>query len=186
MLDKTTLGKRIKKVRESRHLTLKNIEAEARISATHISEIERGKTSPTLGALVRIAKALGKEPAYFMEDEDLGEISLVTAENRIQESLPQHVGTIERLTASIPGGRLQSCIIKLDAGKTYQDTHEHRGNEAVTVLKGQVLFTVAGDQHAIERGDSIFYDASEPHNFANTSPTEPAILFWACSERNVT
>lgn len=186
MLDKTKLGKRIKKVREGQHLTLKNIEAEARISATHISEIERGKTSPTLGALVRISRALGKEPAYFMEEEDLGDISLVTSENRIQESLPQHVGTIERLTASIPGGRLQSCIIKLDAGKTYQDTHAHRGNEAAAVLSGQVLFTVAGEKHVIETGDSIFYDASEPHCYANVSVTEPAIIFWACSERNVT
>ena len=59
MLDKAELGSRIKKTREAKHLTLKSIEASAGISATHISEIERGKTSPTLGALLRIAGALG-------------------------------------------------------------------------------------------------------------------------------
>ena len=77
MDDRSELGKRVKKVRESMHLTLKNIEARAGISATHISEIERGKTSPTLGALIRISKALGKEPAYFVEENDLSDASVV-------------------------------------------------------------------------------------------------------------
>jgi len=53
MISKAEIGRRIKKVREEKHLTLKNVEAKAGISATHISEIERGKTSPTVGALMR-------------------------------------------------------------------------------------------------------------------------------------
>jgi len=186
MLDKTKLGKRIKKIREGKHLTLKNIEAEAGISATHISEIERGKTSPTLGALIRISKALGKDPAYFIEDEDLGDTSLVTVENRIQESLPDGQGTLERLTSSIPGGRLQGCVIRLNAGKTYQDTHQHHGNEAAVVLSGRVLFHVSGKEHVIAEGDSIFYSALEPHRYANASADEAAMMLWVCTERDVT
>jgi transcriptional regulator with XRE-family HTH domain len=186
MLDKSKLGKRIKKVRESKHLTLKNIEASAGISATHISEIERGKTSPTLGALIRISKALGKDPAYFIEDEDLGDTSLITVENRIQESLANGAGTIERLTSSIPGGRLQGCIIRLNAGRTYQgEPHSHHGNEAAVVLSGKVLFKIAGNKQVVEEGDSIFYDAVEPHLYANASAEEPAEMLWVCTERDV-
>jgi transcriptional regulator with XRE-family HTH domain len=186
MLDKAKLGKRIKKVREDKHLTLKNIEAEAGISATHVSEIERGKTSPTLGALIRISTALGKDPAYFIEDEELGETSLVTVENRIQESLPDGAGTLERLTSSIPGGRLQACVIRLNARKSYQDTHQHHGNEAAVVLSGRVLFHVSGQEHVIAEGDSIFYSALEPHGYANASSDETAAMLWVCSERGVT
>ena len=39
-------------------LTLKEIEAKVGVSATHVSEVERGKTSPTVGALSKIAAAL--------------------------------------------------------------------------------------------------------------------------------
>ena len=98
MPEKAELGRRIKKTREEKHQTLKAIEAAAGISATHISEIERGKTSPTLGALLRIARALGRDPAYFLEEEDLGAVSVVTLENRLRESLPDGTGTLERLT----------------------------------------------------------------------------------------
>jgi transcriptional regulator with XRE-family HTH domain len=187
MLDKTELGKRIKRIRESKHLTLKNIEAAASISATHISEIERGKTSPTLGALLRISKALGKDPAYFVEEEDLGDVSLVTLENRIQETLPESSGTIERLTSSIPGGRLQTCVITLEGGKSNRsEKHTHYGNEAVLVLSGRFLFTVGEEDFEIGEGDSIYYDALEPHAYTNASSDEKASMIWVCTDRSVT
>jgi transcriptional regulator with XRE-family HTH domain len=187
MLDKAELGKRIKRIRESKHLTLKNIEAAASISATHISEIERGKTSPTLGALVRISKALGKDPAYFIEEEELGDVSLVTLESRIQESLKGGAGTIERLTSSIPGGRLQACVITLGAGKSHRgDPHNHRGNEAALVLSGRMLFKVGAEEFELAEGDSIYYDALEPHAYANASSGEQASMVWVSTERSVT
>ncbi len=187
MLDKTELGKRIKKVRESKHLTLKNIEAAAGISATHISEIERGKTSPTLGALVRISRALGKDAAYFIEDEELGDVSVVTVENRIRESLKGGAGTIERLTSSIPGGRLQACVITLEAGKSHRDEpHNHEGNEAALVLSGRMSFRVRSEEFELGEGDSICYDALEPHCYQNASEQEKASLLWVCTERSAT
>jgi len=187
MLEKAELGKRIKKIRESKHLTLKNIEAAASISATHISEIERGKTSPTLGALVRISKALGKDPSYFVEEQELGDVSLVTAENRIQESLKGGAGIIERLTSSIPGGRLQACLITLDEAKTHRgDPHTHHGSEAALVLSGRFTFKIGREEFELGEGDSICYDALEPHSYRNASNDRKASMLWVCTERSAT
>ena len=164
MPDKVELGKRIKKAREAKHLTLKTVEASARISATHISEIERGKTSPTLGALLRLANALGKDPAYFLEEEDLGEVSNVTLENRIEESLPGHVGTLERLTTCIPGGRLQACLVTLAPGKTHRgQKHSHFGNEAALIRSGSIRFHFSEDSVELTEGDAIHFHSVEPH-----------------------
>lgn len=186
MLDKTELGKRIKKVRESKHFTLKNIEAAAGISATHISEIERGKTSPTLGALVRISKALGKDPAYFIEERELADVSLITAENRIRETL-KGGGIIERLTSSIPGGRLQACVITLQGGKSHRsEAHAHEADEAALVLSGRVWFRVGSEEFELAEGDSIYYDAREPHAYRSASDQEDASMIWVCTERSAT
>jgi transcriptional regulator with XRE-family HTH domain len=46
MIDNEVLGQRLKACRTEAGLTLKAMEARAGVSATHISEIERGKTSP--------------------------------------------------------------------------------------------------------------------------------------------
>ncbi len=186
MFDKAKLGKRIKKVRESKHLTLKNIEASAGISATHISEIERGKTSPTLRALIRIAKAMGKEPAYFVEEDDLGDTSLITLENRIQESLPGGTGTLERLTSLIPGGCLNGCIVNLEPGvePSWQPS-PHEGDEAALVVAGGIVFVYGGERYELAEGDSVFYDANQPRSYASASPRDTATIIWMCTERDV-
>ncbi len=185
MPDKSELGRRIKSVRDTKHLTLKTIEAAAGISATHISEIERGKTSPTLGALVRISKALGKDVAYFLEDEDLGDSSLVTSENRLRESLAGAAGTFERLTTSIPGGRLQACRITLAPGKGQSSQpHSHYGNEAALVLSGKIRFTCLGEEIELEEGDAIHYHADVEHCYENASKREEASMIWISSDRS--
>jgi len=185
MLDKAELGYRIKKTREEKHLTLKSIEATAGISATHISEIERGKTSPTLGALLRISGALGKNPAYFLEEEDLGDVSVVTLESRLKESLPDNAGTVERLTTCIPGGRLQACIVTLAPGKSHRtEKHHHYGNEAARVLSGTIRFAVGNESVDLDEGDAIHYHSTVSHAYENPSRREEASMIWLSTVRN--
>lgn len=187
MPEKSELGRRIKSVRDARHLTLKTIEGSAGISATHISEIERGKTSPTLGALIRIANALGKDAAYFLEDEDLGDYSLVTSENRLKESMTGAAGSLERLTTSIPGGRLQAWRVTLAPGKSpHVRPHTHFGNEAALVVSGKIRFTCAGEVIDLEEGDAIHYHANVEHSYENPSKRDEATLIWISTERGTT
>jgi transcriptional regulator with XRE-family HTH domain len=178
------LGKRIKRARESRRLTLKAVEGSSGISATHVSEIERGRTSPTLGALLRIARALGKDPAYFVEDEELADVSRLAREDRLRESLPEGAGTIDRLTAGIPGGCLQACYSVLAPGGRHRaEPHSHDGDEAAIVLAGSVVFTVDGQSHRLSAGDAIHVRADAPHAYTNASDTAPATMIWVCSAR---
>jgi len=186
MISKAEIGRRIKKVREEKHLTLKNVEAKAGISATHISEIERGKTSPTVGALIRIAEALGKDPAYFIEDEELEDVSFVALEDRRREELERASGYIEKLTNSIPSGRINAQLITLSpfSGEEVK-LHSHEGDEAALILKGSVRFHIGGKVYELSEGDSIYFKAEEEHGYSNMSAEEEATMIWVSSERKV-
>ncbi len=83
------VGKRLKDVRSEMGMTLKDVATSSGMSPTHISEIERGKTSPTVGALRRIAAALGKDTAYFVEDKPLPKVSVVKKEDRESLLMPE-------------------------------------------------------------------------------------------------
>lgn len=186
MISKEEIGRRIKKVREEQHLTLKNVEAKAGISATHISEIERGKTSPTIGALVRIADALSKDPAYFIEEEELNDTSFVALEDRKQEDLAHGRGKRELLTKSIPSGRINAQLITLAPGGSEKiELHSHEGDEAALVLKGKINFMVSSQLHELVEGDSIYFITGQEHGYANASKDEEAKMIWFASERRV-
>jgi len=186
MISKDEIGKRIKKVREEQHLTLKNVEANASISATHISEIERGKTSPTIGALIRIADALGRDPAYFIEDQELADVSFVAFEDRKQCALGRCLGTSEMLTKSIPSGKINARLITLSPVRSEDVAlHAHEGDEAALILQGKVRFRVAEKGYELGEGDSIYFLANQDHGYANVSATDQARMIWFASQRKV-
>src|SRR5580765_4777324 len=81
------LGRRIKMLRIERGLTLKDLEERGDISATHVSEIERGKASPTVGALGRIARALGVRPATLVEPRTLPLVTVMRAADRERQPI---------------------------------------------------------------------------------------------------
>lgn len=185
------IGSRIKRARGEQGLTLKALEALAGVSAAHLSEIERGAASPTIGSLYRIARALSKTPAFFLEDDELGEWSRVGIKDRVREIVGKKgarrdATAIERLTTGIPGGSLQVRRVELPPASSYRaERHAHRGYEAMVVLAGRV-HVVAGDaSHELHAGDAIRFDASLAHGYSNASDTDAAVLIWVATRRDV-
>jgi transcriptional regulator with XRE-family HTH domain len=177
MITKDELGVRIRNVRKERGLTLKELERVSGFSATHISEIERGKTSPTIGALVRISQALGKDTSFFLEEEQLNEIALVRRDDR--QPLPPGVAKVrgEYLTPGIPGGRLNAYMIYLEAGDSKEVVYEpHAGEEGVLVVAGRVEALIGGRAITMDVGDSVQYPADRAHGFKNLGREEAKLL----------
>ncbi|MBN2171441.1 MAG: helix-turn-helix transcriptional regulator [Candidatus Krumholzibacteriota bacterium] len=174
------LGARIKRIRKARGLTLKDIESRSQVSATHISEIERGKTSPTIGALARIAAALGKDTAFFLETENLNDVSLIKYEERDKLDFKTATGYYQRLSHGIPGGRLQAYRLHLEPGATLGYCQGNQEGEAsIFCERGQVEFCANGETILLSPGDSVHFIELESHGFGNPSGTETAdcILF---------
>jgi len=159
------VGKRLKDVRKKREMTLKEVAQASGMSPTHISEIERGKTSPTVGALRKIASALGKDTAFFVEDDPLPRVSVVKKEDR-ETVLLQNNGdafvTARALTSGIPAGRIRLVLVDEDEGGTYLP-HAHDGEEAIVIIKGSARVTVDEDEFTLEQGDCLHYSAKCEH-----------------------
>jgi transcriptional regulator with XRE-family HTH domain len=102
MEEKNKIGARIKQFRLSKGLTLKDIEIRANVSATHVSEIERGMTSPTVGALAKIAHAMGTDVAYFVEKRNVSKTTVVHKPERKKMQFKEWGATYYSLTKDIP------------------------------------------------------------------------------------
>jgi transcriptional regulator with XRE-family HTH domain len=177
MITKEELGTRIRLVRKERGLTLKELERVSGFSATHISEIERGKTSPTIGALVRISSALGKDTSYFLEEEQLNEVAVVRRDER--QPLPEVVAKVkgEYLTPGIPGGRLNAYMITLEPGDQREIMYAaHAGEEGVFVIEGRLEVRVGDRVFLAGEGDTVHYPSDRPHGFRNVGQGSARIL----------
>jgi transcriptional regulator with XRE-family HTH domain len=151
------LGRRIRKLRVERRMTLKQVEQACGLSATHLSEIERGRTSPTVGALVRIARALEKETSYFIEAEERSDVALVAREQA--RVLPRTGGVrVEALTPGVPGSGLFAYRVTLAGpagdGLTLA-AQEVPGDAIYYVRRGTLEADFNGSRVTLSEGDAV-------------------------------
>ncbi len=151
------LGRRIRGLRAERHLTLKQVEEVSGLSATHLSEIERGRTSPTVGALTRIARALGRDVSYFIEAEELRDVAHLPRE-RLAGFLTACGTCVEPLTPGVPGSRLFAYRLSLGvppAGPFTLASRETPGEALYLVRQGRVEATFGETHLTLEPGDAV-------------------------------
>lgn len=170
------LGRRIKALRIARGLTLKELEVRGGISATHVSEIERGRASPTVGALGRIAHALGLRPAALVEPHVLPEVAVMRAGQRGARRLGMGRAHVEPVAGPARGAALGARFMHLPPGRDPVASHQHEGEEWATVLSGQVEARVDGVAYPLNEGDSIHFRAWREHGFVNLAPGPTVLL----------
>lgn len=157
------LGRRLKEIRLQKGLTLKEVEVLSGVSMTHTSQIERGMTSPTIGALEKLAKALDRTASYFIEERVMDEVACIGKDQR-SVLVNEKIGIrLEGLSNGIPGGTLHFCRIQATPITVEPELRAHEGEEAITVLKGIVELIVGSDRYRLKAGDSAHFKSHEPH-----------------------
>jgi transcriptional regulator with XRE-family HTH domain len=162
MVSKELVGSRIRQIRLAQRKTLKDVEARSGFSSTHISEIERGHTSPTIGALIRIAHALDKDPSYFIEERELEEVCITGPESRPARAagldLRGSSFEVEALTRGVLGGRLLTFELWLepDAEVAPQRLPES-GDVCLVCLEGECSLLIDGKPMEFQAGSSLHF-----------------------------
>jgi len=175
------LGRRIKQERLRRGLTLKDIEAKVGISATHLSEVERGKSSPTVGVLEKIARALGTRSALLIDAASGLPVSHTQPGHR-RVVFNEHVTVrTESLSMSFPGAEISILL------KTYAQgvaplgpPHAHEGEEFVHVLQGKLHVRVGEEDYVLDPGDSLHFKSTRPHAYRNGGEGECIVFLATC------
>lgn len=64
-----TIGKKIREERKKRNLKQQELAKKADISNTYLSDIEVGRSNPSIKTLRKISKALGIDSSTFLDEE---------------------------------------------------------------------------------------------------------------------
>ena len=171
------LGERLRNLRRARDLVLKDVERLSGISATHISEIERGRTSPTLQVLARIARALGTSPSYLLEVPPVDILRVTPAsERRILESENGRV-RLERLTEPWSASQLVVYRVRVEPGGVFSGEPPPT-EDLVFVQEGAVGVRMGEQWRHLRQGDALQCCSREVVQVANGN-ARGAEFFWA-------
>ena len=185
MPTKVELGKRVRDERTRQALTLKSVEHLSGVSATHISQIERGITWPTVNALDKIARALKRNTSFFLEDVELPEICRLCGDGNTMVLSEDPRIVLKVLSIGIPGGKIKFYTLTAHPtdGKEKGSivTHCHEGDECGLCLSGRIEVKVGDEIITLKQGESVHFNGTKPHGIRNIghSTSESVWAAWS-------
>ena len=164
------VGERVKALRRSMGLSLRELAERSGVSAPMLSQVERGDTSPTLTVAGKIASGLELTLSQLLRLDEGKHVAVVPQGSGRSRERGGH--RLEELTPALPGQRADVSRHTLDPGASTggpsdPPMHEAGARETALVLGGTLTLVVDGDEHALHEGDAVTFDADLPHHFEN-------------------
>ncbi len=183
-LSASVLGARVKALRESAGLSLRDLTDRSGVSAPMLSQVERGETSPTLTVATRIAAGLDLRLSQLLRLDEGGSVTVVRAAQRRRGGNKRRGHSFEVLTSSQPGQRAELSHHTLAPGGATgaidgeggDPLHEPGSRETALVERGAVVLVCDGQRYELGEGDCVTFDADLPHHFENPTDAEAAFL----------
>lgn len=169
----TIVGLKIKGLREDKHLSVEEIAERSGLSVDQIMSIENDQYLPSLGPLIKIARALGVRLGTFLDDNDeLGPV-VSRAEDRLDNSISFSNDTADArkhmeyhaLAKRKAGRHMEPFIIDINPSEEKNfKLSAHEGEEFIYVMSGEVEIDYGKEKYLLKEGDSIFYDSIVEHH----------------------
>jgi transcriptional regulator with XRE-family HTH domain len=180
-VDPAVVGARVKALRESSGMSLRDLAQRSGVSAPMLSQVERGETSPTLTVAARIAAGLDLRLSQLLRLDEGGAVTVVRAGQRRRGGNARRGHRFEVMTAAQPGQRSELSRHTLAPGGTTggpgdPPMHEPGSRETALVEQGEVVLVCDGQRHELGEGDCVTFDADLPHHFENGAARPAAFL----------
>lgn len=186
MSNNTIVGHKIKGIRESKGISIEEIAERSGLSIEQISSIENDEHLPSLGPLIKIARALGVRLGTFMDDNDaLGPIVTRAKDREKDCSISfSNDATDARthmeyhpLAQQKAGRHMEPFVIDINPEETPKfQLSAHEGEEFIYVMQGELEIVYGKETYILNEGDSIFYDSIVKHHVHGTPGKSAKIL----------
>jgi transcriptional regulator with XRE-family HTH domain len=161
------IGHQVRTFRRKLDMTVMELANAAGLSAGMLSKIENGNTSPSLGTLHSLAKALQVPvTAFFRKFDEQRDATFVRAGEGLKiERRGTRAGHQYRLLGHTVGKTVtvEPYLIALTEESDVFPVFQHSGTEFIYMLEGRVNYRHGDKTYLLVPGDSLFFDADVPH-----------------------
>ena len=171
---------KLKDIRKEKNITLQELAEAAGVTKGMLSQVENNRTIPSMSVFFNIIKSLKVDVNDFFQDFNNGQGSKVIFKKKEQYQYFEKENSVgfqyhRILSTTVDAYHLDFVLLTLQPGAKREmvqtDAHEFK-----YILSGKVEYTISGEVYLMEEGDSIFFDATEPHNPKNMGDSDAILL----------
>ncbi|WP_341940288.1 MULTISPECIES: helix-turn-helix domain-containing protein [unclassified Microbacterium] len=181
------LGTRLRQARQSRSLSLRSVAQSLGVSPSLISQVETGKSQPSVSTLYALANLLevSADDLLGMGSDHSRGSSAAVARSDVQRAgdgpvIEMENGVRWERLAMSQGGAVEALLITYDPGASSSvdgRLMRHAGIEYGYMLEGVLTLQLDFDTYELSPGDSLHFESSRPHLLANRGAV-PARGVW--------
>lgn len=171
---------KLKDIRKDKNITLQELAEAAGVTKGMLSQVENNRTIPSLTVFLNIIKSLQVDINEFFTDFNTRQGSKVIFKKAAQYHPFEKENTVGFHYQRIMSSTIDECHVDFvlltlmpNAQRAFVQTDAY---EFKYILEGKVEYTIGEEIFTMEAGDSIFFDATEPHNPKNIGTVEAKLL----------
>lgn len=170
------VGDRLREIRTSREMSLRVLAMKSGLSIHTLSMIEKGKTSPAISTLYKLAGALDVPLTFFFNpDNNRKQVIFLKADERTH--MPFTRGVVEGLGGENFMGNVEPYMVTLESSaNSGPQVMSHSGHEFVLCLRGTLEYHVEHKMYELSPGDSLLFAAYLKHRWKNPGKTVATVL----------
>lgn len=200
------VGARIRHARLERGMSLRALAREVGVSASLVSQIETGKSQPSVSTLYAITTALGISVESLFDarasspmtgvnppgtvPHAVAALSALAADpgRRIgplvgageRETLELDSGVVWERLGRVPGADVDFLLVTYRPGGSSSGSGglmRHAGTEYGYLASGELILTLGFDEYTVRPGDAVCFESTTPHRYRNDGEV-PAVGVW--------
>jgi DNA-binding transcriptional MerR regulator/uncharacterized cupin superfamily protein len=166
-------GRRLRRLRIQRRLSLTAVAAEVGISAGFLSALERSQMSASVATLRKLARFYGLNILDFFGGAESHRPLVRPAERKRLEA-----GSGVRMELLAWGDKMmEPHLFRVAPGSGSGESYTHEGEEFLYVLQGELKIALEDKDYLLRAGDSFYFESSTPHRWINPSRQQTLILW---------
>lgn len=159
---------RLRRIRDSRDLTLAEVSERTGISKSTLSRLENGQRRPTLELLLPLADVYRVPLDDLVGAPDVGDPRIRLKPRQV------HGRTVVPLTGQLGG--VQAWKIVIPAQQSTPKLRVHEGSEWLYVLTGRMRLILGSQDVVLSQGEVVEFDTAVPHWFGSNGHEAAEVL----------
>lgn len=168
----TPIGKRIRRARLDKKMSLDTMANETGLSKAFIKRIEGGEQRPSVGTLLQISRTLQLDSGFLLKEQ---EETLEERSNAYTKRTDNYAYT--PLTPGAENKHLKAFRIVVEAGTSHEGVgFQHEGEEFSYVLRGEVEIQVGDHVNTLKAGESLHFNSGIKHDLRNSGDADAELI----------
>ncbi len=163
----------LRAVRTQNGMTLDDLAAGTGLTKSYLSKVERGQSTPSIAAALKIARALDVDVAQLFSDD--ASATAITVERGVTGSADRH----HPVAAAMLGKAMSPFVVRPGRQFTGHAHPSHPGQEFLFVHAGQAELNYQGEILTLAEGDCAYIDASVPHKLRQSGDAPTVVIVVA-------